>query len=50
MGAIGFTAGALISTLLGVLFDGSARPMTSTAALAGVAAFTFHRFCFHGKA
>jgi DHA1 family bicyclomycin/chloramphenicol resistance-like MFS transporter len=49
MGAIGFAAGALVSTLLGALFDGTARPMASTAALAGIAAFSFHRLFFHGK-
>jgi len=49
MGAIGFTGGALVSTLLGILFDGTARPMASTAALAGMAAFGFYRFFFHGK-
>ncbi|MGQ0543756.1 MAG: multidrug effflux MFS transporter [Betaproteobacteria bacterium] len=50
MGAIGFTAGALVSTGLGAAFDGSARPMATTAALAGMAAFGFHRWLFHGKA
>jgi DHA1 family bicyclomycin/chloramphenicol resistance-like MFS transporter len=49
MGALGFAAGAVVSTMLGALFDGTARPMASTAALAGVAAFSFHRFYFHGK-
>ena len=43
MGAIGFTAGALISTLLGAAFDGSARPMATTAALAGLMAFVFEK-------
>jgi len=50
MGAIGFTAGALVSTLLGAVFDGSARPMATVAALAGVAAFAFYRSLVHGKA
>ena len=49
MGAIGFAAGALVSTLLGVLFDGTARPMVSTAAAAGIAAFAVHRWFSHGK-
>ena len=49
MGAIGFTAGALVSMALGSIFDGTARPMASLAALAGIAAFLFHRFFFHGK-
>ena len=43
IGAIGFTAGAGLSALLGVLFDGTARPMASAAALAGIAAFLFER-------
>jgi DHA1 family bicyclomycin/chloramphenicol resistance-like MFS transporter len=50
MGAIGFTAGALVSTLLGAVFDGSARPMATVAAIAGVAAFAFYRSLLHGKA
>ena len=49
IGAIGFTAGAALSTLLGVLFDGTARPMASAAALAGLAAFGFQRMLAHGK-
>ncbi|HYR37249.1 MAG TPA: MFS transporter, partial [Burkholderiales bacterium] len=49
IGAIGFTAGAALSTLLGVLFDGTARPMASVAALAGLAAFAFERLLAHGK-
>lgn len=49
MGAIGFAAGALISTVLGAAFDGSARPMASVAALAGLAAFVLHRMFLHGK-
>jgi DHA1 family bicyclomycin/chloramphenicol resistance-like MFS transporter len=43
IGAIGFTAGAALSALLGLLFDGTARPMASAAALAGIAAFLFER-------
>ncbi len=50
IGAIGFAMGALISTLLGAVFDGSARPMASVAAAAGLAAFLFERFLFRGKA
>jgi MFS transporter, DHA1 family, multidrug resistance protein len=50
MGAIGFSAGALVSTLLGAAFDGSARPMATTAAAAGVLAFLVHRILLHGKA
>lgn len=43
IGVLGFAAGALISTLLGALFDGTARPMASVAALAGAGAFLFER-------
>ena len=50
MGAIGFSAGALVSTLLGAVFDGSARPMATTAAAAGICAFLVHRILVHGKA
>jgi DHA1 family bicyclomycin/chloramphenicol resistance-like MFS transporter len=50
IGAIGFTAGAIVSSLLGAAFDGSARPMASVAALAGVAAFTFEWWLLRGKA
>jgi DHA1 family bicyclomycin/chloramphenicol resistance-like MFS transporter len=50
LGAIGFTSGALISALLGALFDGSSRPMATAAALAGLGAFLFERRLAHGKA
>jgi MFS transporter, DHA1 family, multidrug resistance protein len=50
IGAIGFTAGALISTVLGAAFDGSARPMTTVAALAGTGAFFFERLLLRAKA
>ena len=43
VGAIGFTAGAVVSTLLAAAFDGSARPMASVAAFAGGAALLFER-------
>ena len=49
IGAIGFTAGAGLSTLLGALFDGTARPMGTVAALAGLAAFAFERRLAHGQ-
>jgi MFS transporter, DHA1 family, multidrug resistance protein len=49
IGAIGFTAGAVISSLLGAAFDGTARPMASMAALAGVGAFTFEKLLLRGK-
>jgi MFS transporter, DHA1 family, multidrug resistance protein len=50
IGAIGFGSGALISTVLGALFDGTARPMATTAGLAGVGALLAHRLLLHGKA
>src|SRR5690606_28426922 len=43
IGVLGFAAGALISTLLGFMFDGTARPITSVAMLAGVGAFLSER-------
>ena len=50
IGAIGFTAGAIVSSLLGAAFDGSARPMATVAAFAGTAAFTLERLLLRGKA
>ena len=50
IGAMGFTAGAIVSSLLGAAFDGSARPMATVAAFAGTAAFTLERLLFRGKA
>jgi DHA1 family bicyclomycin/chloramphenicol resistance-like MFS transporter len=49
IGAIGFGCGALISTVLGAAFDGTARPMATLAALAGVAAFFLERSLARGK-
>jgi DHA1 family bicyclomycin/chloramphenicol resistance-like MFS transporter len=49
MGASQFAVGALVSTLLGLLFDGTARPMASAAALAGVGAFLIERKYIRGK-
>jgi len=49
MGASQFAAGALISSALGLAFDGSARPMASTAALAGVCAFLVERRFVRGQ-
>jgi MFS transporter, DHA1 family, multidrug resistance protein len=43
MGAIGFTAGAIISAGLGAAFDGTARPMATLAAVGGAAAFMMER-------
>lgn len=50
IGALGFTVGALISTALGAAYDGTARPMASVAALAGVGAFLCERLLLRGKA
>ena len=50
IGAISFSAAALISTALGAAFDGSARPMATVAALAGLGAFLFERTLLRGKA
>jgi MFS transporter, DHA1 family, multidrug resistance protein len=50
IGAIGFTVAAVLSTVLGALFDGTARPMASAAALAGLGAFLFERTLIRGKA
>jgi len=36
LGAMSFAGGALLSTLLGAAFDGTARPMASAAALTGI--------------
>lgn len=44
IGAIGFGSGALISTALGAAFDGTARPMATLAAAAGIAAFLLNRW------
>jgi DHA1 family bicyclomycin/chloramphenicol resistance-like MFS transporter len=50
IGAIGFIFAALLSTLLGALFDGTARPMASVAALAGVGALVLERRLGRGPA
>lgn len=50
IGAIGFTVAALVSTALGAAFDGSARPMATAAAIAGLGAFLFERLLLRGKA
>jgi DHA1 family bicyclomycin/chloramphenicol resistance-like MFS transporter len=50
LGAGSFTAAALISTLLGATFDGTARPMATVAALCGVLALVFERKLSRGKA
>jgi DHA1 family bicyclomycin/chloramphenicol resistance-like MFS transporter len=43
MGAIAFAIGALVSAGLGFAFDGTARPMATLAAIAGLAAFIVNR-------
>ena len=49
IGAIGFISAAILSTLLGGLFDGTARPMTSMAALASLGALIFERRLARGS-
>ena len=49
VGAIGFTAGALVSTLLAAVFDGTPRPMTAAAAVAGIGATVFEILLRRGK-
>jgi DHA1 family bicyclomycin/chloramphenicol resistance-like MFS transporter len=44
IGAVGFTVGAILSATLGLLFDGTARPMASVAAVAGLIAFSLNRW------
>jgi DHA1 family bicyclomycin/chloramphenicol resistance-like MFS transporter len=43
IGATGFTVGALVSAGLGYAFDGTARPMATLAAIAGLLAFLVNR-------
>ena len=50
LGAMSFTGGALMSSALGASFDGTARPMASAAALAGLCGFFFERRLARGKA
>jgi DHA1 family bicyclomycin/chloramphenicol resistance-like MFS transporter len=50
IGAIGFTGGALVSTLLGAAFDGTTRPMASGAALAALGVFLSERYLVRGRA
>jgi DHA1 family bicyclomycin/chloramphenicol resistance-like MFS transporter len=49
IGAIGFTAGALVSTALAAAFDGTPRALASVALLAGAGAFAFERMLPHGS-
>jgi len=48
MGATQFAVGAVVSAALGAMFDGSARPMASAAALAGLGAFLVERSFLRG--
>jgi DHA1 family bicyclomycin/chloramphenicol resistance-like MFS transporter len=48
MGATQFAMGAAVSTALGALFDGSARPMATAAALGGLAAALIATRYVHG--
>ena len=48
IGAIGFGSGAIVSTVLGAAFDGSARPIATVAALAGIGAFFLEKRLAHG--
>lgn len=50
IGAIGFAAGALISSALAAAFDGTARPLATVALAAGVGAYAFERLLRAGKA
>jgi DHA1 family bicyclomycin/chloramphenicol resistance-like MFS transporter len=50
IGALGFTVGAIISTVLGAAFDGTAQPMATVAAAAGIGAFLAERFLLRGQA
>jgi len=49
MGATQFAVGAVVSAALGAMFDGSARPMASAAALAGLGAFLIERSFLRGS-
>lgn len=48
MGATQFAIGALVSTALGALFDGTPRPMATAAALAGLGALLTERMFLRG--
>jgi DHA1 family bicyclomycin/chloramphenicol resistance-like MFS transporter len=48
LGATQFAVGALVSSALGALFDGSARPMATLAALGGLGAFLVERIFLRG--
>jgi DHA1 family bicyclomycin/chloramphenicol resistance-like MFS transporter len=48
MGATQFAVGAVVSSALGALFDGSARPMATAAAAAGLGAYLIERRFLRG--
>lgn len=48
MGAAQFAVGAVVSSALGALFDGSARPMATAAAAAGLGAYLIERGFLRG--
>lgn len=50
IGAVGFTFAAILSALLGAIFDGTSRPMATVAAIAGIGALLFERKLARGKA
>jgi len=49
IGASQFAVGAAVSALLGALFDGTARPMASVAAVGGLGAYLIERYYLRGK-
>jgi DHA1 family bicyclomycin/chloramphenicol resistance-like MFS transporter len=49
MGAVAFTIGAFVSAGLGFAFDGTARPMATLGACAGLGAFLVEMKLFRGK-
>jgi hypothetical protein len=49
MGATQFAIGAVVSTALGALFDGSARPMATAAAIGGLGALLIERSFLRGS-
>lgn len=49
MGSTQFAVGAAVSTVLGLLFDGTTRPLCTAVALAGLGTFAIERIFLHGK-
>ena len=50
LGASNFAIGAVVSALLGALYDGTARPLMYCAALGGIGAFLLEMRILRGKA